>query len=116
MQGGASQTSMASPRAGAKAIVFPPPVAPKATYANSCMPCLQLDDVEGDEALYSHLLPKVMAPYDTRPGDTPRKVLIQRSAEGASSTPRHAAWRIHAMRPGHVCLGSQGAGTVRVLQ
>ncbi|KAG2485619.1 hypothetical protein HYH03_015682 [Edaphochlamys debaryana] len=36
------------------------------------------DEVVGDEAIYSHLLPKVMAPFETRPGETPRKVLIQR--------------------------------------
>jgi dynein heavy chain len=37
-----------------------------------------MDEVEGDEAMYSHLLPKVMAPFETRSGETPRKVLIQR--------------------------------------
>ncbi|KAG2439747.1 hypothetical protein HYH02_010624 [Chlamydomonas schloesseri] len=36
------------------------------------------DEVEGDEVMYSHLLPKVMAPFETRSGQTPRKVLIQR--------------------------------------
>lgn len=78
----------------------PSPRRPKGSLTDSGMPCLQLDDVEGDEALYSHLLPKVMAPYDTRPGDTPRKVLIQRSAVGTPSALGHAAWRAQCMSCG----------------
>ncbi|KXZ54227.1 hypothetical protein GPECTOR_5g319 [Gonium pectorale] len=51
---------------------------PSRTYPNVGVPRKQADEVEGDEATYSHLLPKVMAPYETRSGETPRKVLIQR--------------------------------------
>ncbi len=38
--------------------------------------------VESNEDLTkdSHLMPKVMVPFETRPGETPRKVQIQRSA------------------------------------
>lgn len=38
--------------------------------------------VEMDEAGIAHLLPKVMVPYLTRPGETPRKVQISRYAPG----------------------------------
>lgn len=40
---------------------------------------LQVDAGMDEEAGVSHLLPKVMVPYVTRAGETPRKVQIQRS-------------------------------------
>lgn len=36
------------------------------------------EEVESDEFTHAHLLPKVMVPYITKPGDTPREVQIQR--------------------------------------
>jgi hypothetical protein len=38
----------------------------------------QVDAGMDEEAGVSHLLPKVMVPYVTRAGETPRKVQIQR--------------------------------------
>lgn len=34
--------------------------------------------LEGEDAGIAHLLPKVMVPFETKPGETPRKVVIQR--------------------------------------
>lgn len=41
---------------------------------------VEVEDVDHD-ATYPHMLPKVMVPFIAKPGQTPRKVQIQRQAE-----------------------------------
>lgn len=36
------------------------------------------EDESLDDAAAAHLLPKVLVPFQTKPGETPRKVQIQR--------------------------------------
>ncbi|WIA31960.1 hypothetical protein OEZ86_002815 [Tetradesmus obliquus] len=37
-----------------------------------------VEEADGDDSCHAHLLPKVFVPFVTKPGDTPRKVQIQR--------------------------------------
>jgi hypothetical protein len=37
-----------------------------------------VEEADSDDTCHAHLLPKVFVPYVTKPGDTPRKVQIQR--------------------------------------
>ncbi len=39
---------------------------------------LEDGEVDGDNALHAHLLPKLMLPFKDRPGEMPRKVQLQR--------------------------------------